>query len=429
MNRKTVARVLCIVLCAVLIGSALLVAVPAMRADAATAPVKNGRGVVTDDFVNLRKGAGYDYETVCVLRKNAAVIFMDAVLYNDGWYRISELTAGKTGYIRKEYVTAVDTGAGIRLSVTSGTTYVGCRYAFWQSGAQKPVWSVSDTSVAEIDANGVLTAKKPGRISVICAEGDRSAVCSLMVKSASPVNLSAADVLLIKNSTALLTSSTAGVKWYSSNQNVAVVSGGRVFARAAGFTTITAYTANAASTCLVQVTDTAQSRPIALNVRYGTCYTGCQYDFWQTGAKNPVWSVSDPAVASIDQNGILTAAKTGTVTVTCSEGSNAGTCLLTVKSGPSLNISETKLSLINGTRALLRTDVSGVEWFSSNPGVAAVTDGMVTAKGPGYAVITAYTDQAASSCLVQVTNSASASGISMNVKTASLYAGNQYVFT
>lgn len=428
MNHKTLARVLCVLLCAVLVGSALLIALPALRADAAAAPVANGRAVVTEDYVNLRAGAGYDFSTVSVLRKNAAVYFTDAVLYNDGWYRVSDPVAGKTGYIRHEYVAAVEDGAAIRLSVTSGTTYVGCQYAFWQTGAQKPVWRVSDASVADIDENGVLTAKKAGRVSVICAEGSRTAVCSLVVKNASPVDLSAAKTLLIKNTTALLTSSTAGVKWYTSNQNVAVVSGGRVFARAAGFATITAYTATSASTCLVQVTDAAKSNPIALNVRYGTCYTGCQYGFWQTGAQNPVWSVSDPTVASIDRNGILTAAKTGSVTVSCSEGDRTGTCLLTVKSGPSTNISETKLTLVRGTQAALRSSVSNVKWYSSNTNVATVSNGVVTAKGAGIAVIAAYTDNAASTCLLQVTDSPSASGVSLNVQTASLYAGNQYVF-
>ena len=61
MKPKTLARILCVILCIVLVGSVLLVAIPMMNADAAEhTPVLGGGGIVTEDYVNLRSDASTD---------------------------------------------------------------------------------------------------------------------------------------------------------------------------------------------------------------------------------------------------------------------------------------------------------------------------------------------------------------------------------
>ena len=95
MKSKLFARILCIVLCAVLVGSALLVAIPMMTGKAATfEPVKGGDGTVTEDYVSLRSGAGTNYETVAVLRVNTRVTFEDDALYNKEWYKEHNILHG-----------------------------------------------------------------------------------------------------------------------------------------------------------------------------------------------------------------------------------------------------------------------------------------------------------------------------------------------
>ena len=107
MKSKLFARILCIVLCVTLIGSVLLVAIPMITGNAATfAPVKDGGGTITEDYVNLRSGAGDDTSIVTVMRVNTRVTFVDDTLYNNDWYKVRELTSDQTGYVKQAYVAA-----------------------------------------------------------------------------------------------------------------------------------------------------------------------------------------------------------------------------------------------------------------------------------------------------------------------------------
>lgn len=148
---------------------------------------------------------------------------------------------------------AKPTQAPLKLCCTSAHTYANCQYAFWQTGAKNPKWSVTNTGMSRIDANGVLTVTASGTTTVILNDGNRSAKCRVYVDNGKPTGISVSKLTLQKGKTGILTAKTAGVSWFSSNPNVAVVSGGKVTAKGIGFATISAYTKTGASTCLVQV--------------------------------------------------------------------------------------------------------------------------------------------------------------------------------
>ena len=169
MKSKLFARILCIVLIVMLVVSVIIVAVPMIRGSAAAVvPVKGSSGTVTTDYVNLRSGAGTDFSIVTTMRVNTKVVFEEAAVYNSNWYKVKELATNKSGYIRNDLV-AFDNASSIKLCATKASTYVGCQYAFWQTGAQTPKWSSSNTSVATIDSNGVLTAKAAGTTTITAA--------------------------------------------------------------------------------------------------------------------------------------------------------------------------------------------------------------------------------------------------------------------
>ncbi len=293
----------------------------------------------------------------------------------------------------------------IKLSIARGTTYVGCKYAVWQTGANDPAWKSSDSSVCSVDQNGVITANKVGTARIYASEGSETAYCDITVKPSSPAGISNASLSLVTGKTAQLTSPTEGVKWFSSNKNVATVNGGIVAAKSVGYTTITAYTADKASTCLVFV-DEAQSDKIKLSITKGTTYVGCQYAVWQTGVDNPTWSSSNASVVSVDQNGVLTANAVGTARIYAIASGERAFCDITVKAANPAGISVSSLNLAKNETGTLTSNTSGVKWFSSNKNVATVSGGVVTAKAVGYATITAYTADKASTCLVHVTDSA-----------------------
>ena len=145
------------------------------------------------------------------------------------------------------------TPAPLKLCCSHIHTYANCQYALWQTGATNPKWSVTNASISRIDSNGVLTVTASGTTTVILNDGNRSAKCSVNVDNGKPTGISASKMTLAKGKTGMLTAKTAGVSWFSSNPNVATVSGGKVTAKGIGYATISAYTKNGASTCLVQV--------------------------------------------------------------------------------------------------------------------------------------------------------------------------------
>lgn len=226
-------------------------------------------GYVNSDYVNLRKGAGTSYSVVTCMRKNTQFTFISTKLYNTNWYNI-KLSNGKTGYIHKNYATknsASDNSDdnkndnnnntnSLKLSDTSETIYKGNKYALTATGASSVKWSSSNTSVATVDSKGVVTAKSTGSATIKATSGSKSVSCSITVKSGSSVNISHTSISSIPlDKSVLLTSSTSGVSWKSSNTSIATVNNGIVDTKGKGYVTITAYTSNGAASCLISVTD------------------------------------------------------------------------------------------------------------------------------------------------------------------------------
>lgn len=116
--------------------------------------------------------------------------------------------------------------------------------------------------------------------------------------------------------------------------------------------------------------------------------------------KSVAWSVSDPEIATVDENGLVTAVAVGTATVTATASSGiTAECVVNVIPTPVESIT---LSLDNAIMRLWETVTLTAEvtpadatdptvvWSSSDTGVADVdSEGVVTATGTGTATITA----------------------------------------
>ncbi|MDO4356093.1 MAG: Ig-like domain-containing protein, partial [Clostridia bacterium] len=121
---------------------------------------------------------------------------------------------------------------------------------------------------------------------------------------------------------------------------------------------------------------------------------------------------SNPAVATVDANGLVTALKTGTATITATSASgNKATCKVTVK-GITVKLNKTKASVVaestlqlTATLAATSAEYSKVTWTSSNAAVATVSEaGLVTGVAPGTATITCTTQSGnKATCKVTVT--------------------------
>jgi hypothetical protein len=157
--------------------------------------------------------------------------------------------------------------------------------------------------------------------------------------------------------------------------------------------------------------------------------------------KSVTWQSSNTAVATV-ANGLVMGMSAGAadITVTTMDGGKTATCSVTVVAGDwipatSISLSATSMAIPRYASETLVATVlpdnatdNGVAWWSSNDGIASVSDGVVTGHANGAAMITATTMDGGvrASCSVTVVAPIS---ISIYPKTATLTHGSSRTFT
>lgn len=124
-----------------------------------------------------------------------------------------------------------------------------------------------------------------------------------------------------------------------------------------------------------------------------------------------VWESSDPSVLSVDQNGLVTALKTGKATLTLSGGEASVSCAVTVTvPADSLAFDQESYQVAMGKTLVLPLTAlpeganESYSWESSDTAIATVeADGTVTGVAPGTVTITVTGANATASCTVTVT--------------------------
>ena len=128
-----------------------------------------------------------------------------------------------------------------------------------------------------------------------------------------------------------------------------------------------------------------------------------------------VWTSSKPTVATVDENGNITALATGTTEITATAGSVSAVCKVTVEGVKvsEIKLDKTSVSLKAGETAQLTAVVTPdnaadktVTWTSSDEKIATVADGKITAVAPGTATITATAGGKSATCTVTVAKEA-----------------------
>ena len=219
-------------------------------------------------------------------------------------------------------------------------------------------WSSSDETVATV-ANGVVTALKAGTatITVTTEDGSKTAECVVTVEEATPtvdkVTITAAD-----NATTVATGGTlqlSAVVTGTNNPAQTVTWSIKSGATATGASVsdsglLTAGTVAGSVTIVATSTvDNTKSDEITIEVVVPVTSVSLDYatatlqvggtqtlnvTFNPTNAtnKNVTWSTSDDTVATV-ANGVVTALKAGTatITVTTEDGSKTATCVVTVE--------------------------------------------------------------------------------------------------
>lgn len=223
--------------------------------------------------------------------------------------------------------------AAITISKKTRTINVGKTYTLKLNGTSKtPKWKSSNPQIAKVSSKGKVTALKAGKCKITATLKGKTYTCTVTVKV--PVT----DIILNAESLNKKAGNTFQLKWsvkprYASNKEVTfttgnsavatVTSSGRIKAVGGGTTTITVAAKDGSGvkkTCKVTVTVPVSS--ITFNAKSTTMRVGETVNL--NAAVNPsnatnkkiTYKSSNTKIATVSENGEVTAIALGTVTIT-----------------------------------------------------------------------------------------------------------------
>ncbi|HEY3220376.1 MAG TPA: Ig-like domain-containing protein [Gemmatimonadales bacterium] len=305
-------------------------------------------------------------------------------------------------------------------------------------------WSVTSGSITDTSTNNgrhrgrYRAGADTGKVKVVARGGGKSDTAVVTVTLAGVATVvvtpSAASVAVGQTVQLQATPLDSGgnplsgrvVTWASTNPGVASVNGtGVVSGLAPGVATVTAscegQTSPAAITVTVVPVALVSVSPASANVIVGQTAqltaTPKDANGNPLSGRTVTWATSNPAVASVSGNGLVTGGATGTATITASSEGQNGTAAITVTLAPvaSVSVSPASATVMMGQTVQLSAipkDANGspltgrvVTWASSAPAVASVSaGGLVTGVAAGTATLTATSEGKSGTATVTVTS-------------------------
>ena len=328
----------------------------------------------------------------------------------------ADITVSYQGQVLTSAIKVPQEPEAIVLSASTGTLGVKETYGDLDvtmlpaNSAASITWSTSNAKIATVDEDGTIVGVKTGSATITATtRNGKKAACKVTVRKApskvsvtKSVTLGEAQDARVKAN--LPSGSASAITWTTSDESVALVAmDGTVTGVSAGTATVTATTYNGKKgSCTVTVRPAPEeiilNRSEAnLNVK-GTMTLSAQLSPAKAMAVNSFAS-SDPAVATVNGSGKVTAKGLGTATITATTyNGKIAECEVHVYKAPTkVALNRTKATLGVGMTLDLDETVFAadanpdVKWSSSNPKIATVSDGTVTAMKAGTATITVKT--------------------------------------
>lgn len=291
-------------------------------------------------------------------------------------------------------------------------------------------WKSDNLNVASVDQNGTVVAVGQGscNITAVTASGLESSVAVKCIIPAESISLNFVKRSVYQGkefnleASLLPAASQQSIVWTSSDPRVATVnSKGKVIGVSFGTATIYANVSDEIfAACEVNVIAKADS--LGLDVKQLTMNVGDEHElnaivlpsYSPETTDVCMWSSSNTNVATVNENGVITAVGEGNCIINCkTSGDLISKCRLNVKvPALSVEIVGTKSDIYIGEVLVLKAKITPenttdtVEWFSDNEDIAYITSkGSVKGKSSGTATIT-----------VKVTNEVSGKSVTNEYK-------------
>lgn len=305
-----------------------------------------------------------------------------------------------------------------------------------EEATDKVTWTSSDEQVLTVDADGKVTALGNGEATVTATAGEQTDTVTItVVTPASGIELDTQKLTLYKGDDASkltatvlpATASNNAVTWTSSDDSVATVTAnGEVSPVGLGTATITATTVDGGfeATCTVTVGEHVSGIKLDKDVVSLTGVSTSQLvaTVSPDGAldKTVMWSTSDASVATVDDNGLVTAVGKGSATImaTSTDGELSASCEVTVSNPVTgFQLSAASVALIKGQTQDIQVIAQG-----ALPGEVDAHEAKLTVEGDGTFANDVWSD-ASGNQVLSVKESVSADGMSRTCTITALGTG------
>lgn len=284
---------------------------------------------------------------------------------------------------------------------------------------RRVIWSSSNPSVVAVDETGYLSAVSPGSATVTVTSLDGGFTASCFVSVNQPVVqvslYDVADEIWVGERVALRVkvfpenAADKSIYWESSDTSILSVNdNGEIMGKKAGMANITAR-----STAYPHIYDTTpvtvrqHITSVSLSLSHLILSPGAQHKLSvsllpiDAAIKDVIWTSSNPDVAEVSDEGVVTALKKGSaiIGVESVDGGLTSSCDVEVyQMATNLKLNESDVTMYVGDAKTLIADVEpadaeiqDLDWKSSNDAVATVLNGTVTAHKAGESTIVAST--------------------------------------
>lgn len=307
-------------------------------------------------YATVTSSTRYNATVKGIKATSSCKVYFKCSYFIDGYYRTMDFYYTITVKSTNVSVTSVSLSQS-SIKMKEGETEQLTASVYPTNATNKNVnWSSNDKSVATVSSNGLVTAKSAGTATITCRAADGSgkyATCKVTVEESkvyvTSVTLNKTSVSLNIGETAQLSASVSpssatnkSVSWSSDNTSVATVSSnGLVTAQSAGNAVITCKATDGSgkkATCSITVKETVKPTSITLNKTRASITEGETLQLTASilpadaADKSVTWISDNTAIATVDNNGLVTAKSAGTANIIATTSNNlAAVCAVTVE--------------------------------------------------------------------------------------------------